>query len=245
MTPSRQSASTIAVNGRTRPIENGGQTSLAPARSLDALAATIRHEHDLVVKAGQKMLDHAVLCGEALLEAKPRVPKGTWQGWLDENVSFARSTANFYMRCAAYVDLLREEGLDSVASARAFLRQHELTVGRKNLSPEQREEIRRLHADGLGGDSIAELLGIPKATVHENIRDPLVGTRRGRRAPRRKGRRPAQFRAPITDDLVEGMAAWLVSSFGAPGRKVTDRDRDLATEALRAAFTYDGPIPGE
>lgn len=96
----------MRVNGKTAVVES--DTTLVPAPSLDALAATIRHEHDLTARAGQKMLEHAVLCGDALREAKTRVETGGWYRWLDENVSFGRQTAAFYLKASFYADLANQ-----------------------------------------------------------------------------------------------------------------------------------------
>lgn len=236
----------MRIAGKQTLVES--ETTLVPAKTLDALAATARHEHELVVSAGQKMLAHAVLCGDALREAKARVKRGEWMRWIEENANFNRSTASFYMRASFYVDLLRENGIESANAARAFLKEHDHRFNSSATADEQVRQIRKLAADGLKYREIANLVGVESSTVSNYLNDP----RRGKRKPggrmkgtRRSGRRSKHFTSAITDDVVEGAAIKLREMFGPGAGDITDSDRNDAVSVLRAAFTYDGPIPGE
>jgi hypothetical protein len=57
-----------------------GDEPLLHARSkpaqLAALATTINREHGLAYRAALDALEHAILCGEALIEARETVPDG-------------------------------------------------------------------------------------------------------------------------------------------------------------------------
>lgn len=239
----------MRVGNKTAVVES--DTTLIPVRSLDALAKTVRHEHQLVVNAGQKLLEHAVLCGDALVEAKSRVKKGEWQRWVDDNLPMSRHTANFYMRASVHVDVLRENRIDSLTAAKWFLVDRQLTVACDSspLSDEQIAQIRALAKEGISQRRIASMVGCAPAAVCVYLNDPEHGKRK--RGPKPHGRRPGRKAErnrrslAVTDDLVEGMAIWLCESFASSGypSEVTDTVRSDAAAALRAAFVYDGPIP--
>lgn len=78
-----------------------------------ALAEKALREHAAVWIAARKALDHAVVAGRYLLEAKALVKSGggKWEAWADEHVSgIAASTRSLYMRLAEHWEELQHAG---------------------------------------------------------------------------------------------------------------------------------------
>jgi hypothetical protein len=73
---------------------------LAGASSLD-LARTANGEHALARSSAESFLEHAIRCGEALLEAKQLVGHGDWLPWLNAHFNGSERIAQQYMRLAA------------------------------------------------------------------------------------------------------------------------------------------------
>jgi hypothetical protein len=87
------------------------------AMSITGLAAEIRAEHEAVEAAAISAVEHAIRCGELLIEAKAQVRHGNWLPWLSENFDFTRQTATAYMRLYANRDQLQMEGPPSISAA--------------------------------------------------------------------------------------------------------------------------------
>ncbi|MGI8440812.1 MAG: DUF3102 domain-containing protein, partial [Thermoleophilaceae bacterium] len=66
------------------------------------LAGEIRAEHEQAQEAFASAVEHAVRCGELLLEAKAQVGHGGWGAWLDEHFPASRRSAQGYMRLARH-----------------------------------------------------------------------------------------------------------------------------------------------
>jgi len=64
------------------------------------LGARINEAHRLAIQYAGKAIEHAIACGQMLLEAKANVPHGKWLPWLRENVTFGERSAQGYMRIA-------------------------------------------------------------------------------------------------------------------------------------------------
>jgi site-specific DNA-methyltransferase (adenine-specific) len=69
--------------------------------SLFELADVANREHDLCRTSAYSMVEHAMNAGQALIEAKGRVPHGEWLPWLAENFEASERTAQNYMTVAA------------------------------------------------------------------------------------------------------------------------------------------------
>jgi hypothetical protein len=67
---------------------------------LNDLAGRIRAEHEQVGLALRRTLDHAMRCGDLLIEAKAQVSHGGWLPWLEGQCGFSFRTAQAYMRLA-------------------------------------------------------------------------------------------------------------------------------------------------
>lgn len=66
-------------------------------RTADVIAAEIRF---IDAQARQYVLQSAIDIGNKLIEAKELVSHGEWGNWLQENVSYSKSTANNFMKIA-------------------------------------------------------------------------------------------------------------------------------------------------
>lgn len=64
------------------------------------LQTAINREHDAVRQSASNMLEHALACGNLLLEAKSRVPHGGWAVWIEANFKGSDWTARKYMQLA-------------------------------------------------------------------------------------------------------------------------------------------------
>jgi hypothetical protein len=87
---------------------------LEPA--LATLVAEIEAEHAATQLAAQSALEHAIRCGELLLEAKVKVGHGDWLPWLKANCSFRPRTARAYMQLARAMPTLPEAKWQRVAN---------------------------------------------------------------------------------------------------------------------------------
>jgi len=61
----------------------GGMSALA----LPDLAQAIEAEHHATVSAFRATLEHAIRCGELLLEAKKLLGHGDWLPWIKKNLT--------------------------------------------------------------------------------------------------------------------------------------------------------------
>lgn len=69
---------------------------------LAHLRERINKEYAEVIGGVRVALDHAILCGEALIQARALVPEGEWMAWANDNLEMTYRTANTYMRLATY-----------------------------------------------------------------------------------------------------------------------------------------------
>ena len=66
--------------------------------ALDALADKINTEHEAVCEAAVTATQHAIKCGNLLVEAKSELPHGQWLPWIKENCDLSERTTQAYMR---------------------------------------------------------------------------------------------------------------------------------------------------
>ncbi|MDC0934761.1 DUF3102 domain-containing protein [Pirellulales bacterium] len=90
--------------------------------SLEAVAQEINSEHEACCAAASQALDHAMRCGDLLLQAKGECSHGTWQKWLADNFKGSKRTAQQYMRLAKH-----REQIESNAQTSALLTVDEAT----------------------------------------------------------------------------------------------------------------------
>lgn len=68
---------------------------------LSELAVKANEEHCAYEDAQISALDHAIKCGEYLIEAKSKIEHGKWSVWIETNCRFGVHTARDYMRISA------------------------------------------------------------------------------------------------------------------------------------------------
>lgn len=73
---------------------------VANRTTLAALARQINAAHKACELAVREAVNHALLAGELLNEAKARVAHGAWKSWLANHVDCSERTAQLYMRVA-------------------------------------------------------------------------------------------------------------------------------------------------
>jgi hypothetical protein len=89
--------------------------ALAGSNSLADLAARINAEHAGASNALKKGLQHAIACGNLLIEAKRKAPRGEWLLWLKTNCEVSERTAQAYIRVAKAFTTLGEDKAQRVA----------------------------------------------------------------------------------------------------------------------------------
>src|SRR6266498_1251367 len=77
-----------------------GALPIDGSNSLADLAARINAAHESVAGALKSGIEHAIVAGEALIEAKAKVPHGEWLAWLKANCTVSERSAQAYMRVA-------------------------------------------------------------------------------------------------------------------------------------------------
>ncbi len=93
-----------------------------PVRTDDELAREINTEHGHVETYKHNTIQHAIRCGELLLEMKQRVGHGNWLTWVEEHFQASERTARNYMeiaKSAAVADLHDDTTMRSVLRALA------------------------------------------------------------------------------------------------------------------------------
>lgn len=70
---------------------------------LPALASQISAVHNAALAAATSATEHAIKCGELLMEAKAGLEHGRWLPWVQKNCPFSERTAQAYMRLAERV----------------------------------------------------------------------------------------------------------------------------------------------
>ena len=82
------------------------------ARALPDLAQAIELEHLAATRDAIAAMEHAIACGNLLLEAKAQVGHGSWLPWIEANLTFGDRQARKYMRAANYADQIRHSNSD-------------------------------------------------------------------------------------------------------------------------------------
>lgn len=146
------------------PVEQR-QTSLA------RLASEVNREHAAALDAATTALEHAIRCGELLLEIRGQTQSG-WTRWLEDNFDGSVTTAQAYVRLAREKDQLLQAGITTLDAARELLAGPPRPNGNW-YSDDLRDEARRLSAQGLRNTRIAAELGVAHKTVRRWL-DPKV-----------------------------------------------------------------------
>jgi DUF3102 family protein len=143
--------------------------SSEPVRGDEEIAREINTEHRRVETHKRNTIQHAIRCGELLLEVKRRVGHGNWLAWVAEHFEASERTARNYMeiaKSAAVADLSDD------ATMRSALR----TLASRSQSDEEtkREQAATMPANGrlpLEDDerhiADAEAIETPRASLGE------------------------------------------------------------------------------
>src|SRR5215217_3820103 len=122
---------------------------------LASLAAEINAEHRACEAAATTALEHAIRCGELLLEAKRRKPHGGWMAWVAANFEGSHDLANKYMRVARnserVLNLLNEGRSISLRGALEEIKTAERRK-RDAIALERRESAERVRTLSFAGD---------------------------------------------------------------------------------------------
>lgn len=74
--------------------------SKAVAAPHKKAADEINRQHRLAKETASQAVDHALACGELLLQVKGELPYGSFETWVEANCDFAPRTARAYMKVA-------------------------------------------------------------------------------------------------------------------------------------------------
>jgi len=165
--------------------------------SLEDLAATINSEHNLAYRATLDALTHAILCGEALIEARTNVPDGEWLRWVADNLHIGSGALHRYVRLATYKHhlLTAEHEPKSINAAIGYLRQIDApasSTGRTGRKPSfDVDEAKRLRKQGLNFTQIGEALGVSDVAVWRQLTPGATAQAMRYTARARKQRRAA------------------------------------------------------
>ena len=94
---------------------------IQPGEIVVYVVAEINHEHELSMSGMRTTLEHAIRCGELLVEQKARIPEGEWQLWFMENIKFSYRQGVNYMK-VYYAKVQRAALLNEATSIRGALR---------------------------------------------------------------------------------------------------------------------------
>jgi hypothetical protein len=131
------------------------KTSEATTTELVTLAELINAEHRACEAAAVSAVEHAIRCGELLLEAKERSGHGGWLEWLRKNCEVSSRHAQRYMQLAKdkdkinatrVSDLSLRGAMRELRESKAAARQRRREEWAKEYPERQREYIRRVRA---------------------------------------------------------------------------------------------------
>lgn len=186
--------STQSLADLARIINQENRAADEIARAADeAIKAAVAQ---VAEQAAEPWIVHAIRTGEALIEARKRIPQGGWYGWLKSETEIGPDAAGRYIRVATYQAELPPDvprGRDEVLA---------LLSGLPNATPlemyseEVKIEARRLHSDGRSAEEIRRRLGggMSLTTIREWT-DPDYLARRREQERQRKNAAKARRRA--------------------------------------------------
>jgi len=166
-----------------------------PEPTLAELSAAANREHRAGQRAAATAIDHAIAAGDALRQAQARVGSGEWAAWMSQHFDGSSTTANCYMRLAAYREHLPK--------ARMTIREAHASLGdlpavglmEWSKTPDARKkEARRLRGEGMKIAEIAFLMDASTSAVSRWVDPDETRKRRARSAKARADRRLARER---------------------------------------------------
>lgn len=164
-------------------------------RTLEELTRLANSEHNGALAASRRTIDHAIRCGNLLLEIQQVVEFGGWQKWLDESWAGDDSVARCYIRIASYHDHIPQSAQSSIHRAQKALRGLPpvgFTESWNAIKKDIKEDARRLYKEGLSQREIAELFDVSKTAVARWVNPGAERAERRRRKERAKNEKAAR-----------------------------------------------------
>lgn len=150
--------------------------------SLSDLADRATAEYRLAGESAVSVVEHAIVCGEALLQAQARVPDGKWGVWCQENVAeIDFTTVTRFCRLATYRAQIEQGEFSTIRQAMGYLRT--LSIPPRPTGPKRVlvkldvDEARKLHKQGMSYVHIGEVFGVS----HQHVALQLDPERRKRK----------------------------------------------------------------
>lgn len=78
--------------------------SASSSKVAIATAKQINEQHRLAVGSAETAIEHAIMCGQMLVDKKVSLAHGEFQEWIAKNCEFAYSTGARYMKVASSTD---------------------------------------------------------------------------------------------------------------------------------------------
>lgn len=232
---------------------DGRRASLESPPNLTDLAATINREHDLAYRSALNALQHAILCGEALIAARDTVPDGEWLRWVSDNLHISTGALHRYVRIATYKEqlLTADRQPKSINAAISYLKEvgaPAAGTGKNGRKPTfDVEEAKRLRKQGLTFTEIGPLLGVSDVAVWRQLTPGAARKtveRTNRYARQRRAERKA-LQQKKRDEAVARTGGTAAEAYALLRRCAATLDRSLIAttngderKALRDALAY-------
>jgi hypothetical protein len=113
-----------------------------PVRTDDDLVREINAEHGHVETYKHSTIQHAIRCGELLVEMKQRVGHGNWLAWVQEHFEASERTARNYMEIAKSAAVADSHDDTTMRSALRAL------TSRSQPKEPKKEQTSEMAADG-------------------------------------------------------------------------------------------------
>ena len=146
-------------------------------------------------QAAEPWIAHAVRTGEALIEARKRIPRGEWYHWLKSETEINPDSAGKYIRVATYRAELPSDPAGGRNEVLALLSGLPNATPLDMYSDEVKVEVRRLHAEGLSAKDIRQKVGGVSLTTIREWTDPEYRKQRLQQANERRRAAKARRRA--------------------------------------------------
>jgi inactivated superfamily I helicase len=226
---------------------------LTNAGPYGELAVRINTEHGLAYNAAIDALEHAMRCGEALIEARRAVPDGSWAAWTKANLNMNQQAISRYVRIATYREhlLSAEHRPRSINAAITYLRADSLPAigtGRNGRRPTfDVEEAKRLKRQGMTNKDIGQALGVSDVAVWRQL-TPGATRKAVQISNRNRTKHRAAQRALVEQELARSVTrvggkpadayALLRRTAIALDRAILEADDAEMAKTLRDALAY-------
>lgn len=120
-----------------------------------ALAQKIKNEHALAQECAETAVQHAVRCGQLLLEAKASLRHGRFVPWVEANCKFSIRTAQAYIKVAG-----QKRSALRFSSLRQALDSPTISGGEREMAPSNPKppKEKKLESDPKVAEKLAEAL---------------------------------------------------------------------------------------